>query len=349
MRMTEPEMKLLPTLPTLPITQRLGAALALLLLLMGLGTALSARQSYEQQQTLALLEQTALPSARLLHELTGQVDELRGLLALHLMLGGTAEATAMELQMRQRSLAIAQRLAALGPRLVDATERTHCDAVRASLALFIVEQDKLLALSRHGTQDAAVAAAARNLLTGPSQLAYQRLSADLAAWSAFVEQRTDQTSRQARALGAGLPLQLGLLAAVMLAGAALLAAAARAGAYPPAGKTAAGQAARSADAWADWPRRRRLVDLAGTVDRLAFEAHLLALNAAVVAAHQGQPGQAEQPAPAGSEEGVRHLAQRMAEATREVRSLLAGEPAPVAPAPPAGPTAVAAPAKVTAA
>ena len=336
-------------LQTLPINQRLGAALALLLLLMGLGTALSGRQSQEQQQTLALLAQTDLPSARLLHELTGHVDELRGLLALHLMLGGTAEATAMEQQMRLRRLAIEQRLAAFGPRLSDTTERTHFEAVSASLTQFIAEQDKLLAISRSGTQDAATAAAARKLLTGPSQLAYQRLSADLAAWSAYVEQRTDQTSRQARALGAGLPLQLALLAAAMLAGAAVLGAAVWADVRQPDVKQAAGQAARSADAGVDWPRRRRLVDLAGTVDRLAFEAHLLALNAAVVAARQGQPGQPDQPAPAGREEGVRHLAQRVAEATREVRQLLAGEPRPAAPAPVTSPAGAPAPAKVPAA
>ena len=348
-------MTLLQTLATLPISQRLGAALALLLLLMGLGTALASRQSQAQQQTLALLEQTALPSARLLHELTGQVDELRGLLALHLMLGGTAEAGAMAQQMRLRSLAITQRLAAFGPRLVDGTERTHCEAVSASLALFIAEQDKLLAMSRHGTQDAATAAAARKLLTGPSQLAYQRLSADLATWSAYVEQRTDQASRQARALGAGLPLQLALLAAVMLSGAAVLAMAAWAGLCQPGASLAAAQAARAAraastaQARADGPRRRRLVDLADTADRLAFEAHLLALNAAVAAARQGRPGQAEQPAPAGDEEGVRHLAHRVAETTRAVRQWLADEPALAALAPVAGAASASAQAKVPAA
>ena len=348
-------MTLLQTLATLPISQRLGAALALLLLLMGLGTALASRQSQAQQQTLALLEQTALPSARLLHELTGQVDELRGLLALHLMLGGTAEAGAMAQQMRLRSLAITQRLAAFGPRLVDGTERTHCEAVSASLALFIAEQDKLLAISRHGTQDAATAAAARKLLTGPSQLAYQRLSADLATWSAYVEQRTDQTSRQARALGAGLPLQLALLAAVMLSGAAVLAMAAWAGLCQPGASLAAAQAARAAraarkaQARADGPRCQRLVDLADTADRLAFEAHLLALNAAVAAARQGRPGQAEQPAPAGDEEGVRHLAHRVAETTRAVRQWLADEPALAALAPVAGAASASAQAKVPAA
>ena len=326
----------LPTLPSLPIGRGLGAALALLLLLMGLGTALSSRQSQEQLQTLALLEQTALPSARLLHELIGQVDELRGLLALHLMLGGTPEASALAQQMRLRRQAIEQRLAAVGPRLVDLAERTHFETVSASLRLFMTEQDRLLAISIKGTQDAATASAARHLLTGPSQLAYQRLSADLAAWWAYVEQRADQASRQARMLGAGLPVQLALLAAAMLAGAVVLAMAAWAGLCQPGASPAAAQAARAArkaQARADGPRRRRLVDLADTADRLAFEAHLLALNAAVAAARQGRPGQADQPAPAGDEEGVRHLAHRVAETTRAVRQWLADEPALAALAP----------------
>ena len=322
-------MKLLQSLPTwptlltlltLPIGPRLAGALALLLLLMGLGTALSSRQSEAQLQTLALLEQTALPSARLLHELSGHVDELRGLLALHLMLGGTAEATALAQQMQLRRQAIELRLAAFVSRLVDTTERAHFESVSASLAVFLAEQDQLLAITRRGTQDVAIAADARAQLTGPSQRASPRLSADLAAWSAYVEQRTDQASRQARMLGAGLPLQLALLAAAMLAVAALLAGAAWAGARQPGARQPAGQAARSADAWADWPRRRRLVDLAGTVDRLAFEAHLLALNAAVLAARQSQP------APTGHEEGLRHLARRVADVTATLRQLLAGDP-----------------------
>ena len=325
---------------------RLGAMLALWLLLMGLATALSSRQSQAQLQTLAQLEQTALPSTRLLHELIGHVDELRGLLALHLMLGGTAEAATLEQQMRLRHQAILRRLAGFGPGLVDVTERRHVEAVSASLSLFMAEQDKLLAITRRSGQDEASAAAARTLLAGPSQLAYQRLSADLAAWSAYVEQRTDQTSRQARALGAGLPLQLALLAAAMLA-AAMLAAAAALAAAADAGRAGAGQAATQAagggDAGADWSRRRRLVEVADTVDRLAFEAHLLALNAAVVAARQGQ---AEQPPASGREEGVRHLAHRVAEATRELRQLLASEAVQGVKAPVTGPAAASAGPKV---
>ena len=319
----------LPTLPTLPIGRGLGAALALLLLLMGLGTALSSRQSQEQLQTLALLEQTALPSARLLHELIGQVDELRGLLALHLMLGGTPEASALAPQMRLRRQAIEQRLAAFGPRLVDGTERTHFDAVSASLAVFLAEQDKLLAITRRGTQDAATAAAARTQLTGPSQLAYQRLSADLAAWSAYVEQRSDQAQRQARAGLASLPWLGAVQALLLLAAATVAALQLAAGRWPVAGGGAAAGVAQATDRWADWPRRRRLVDLADTVDKLAFEAHLQAVNAAVVAARQGVPGAV---VPAGQEEGLRHLARRVADTTQALRQLLAGEPLPAGPA-----------------
>ena len=127
-------------LSALPISPRLGALLLLLLLsMMGLATAMSMQQSREQQQHLAWMEATALPSARLLHELSAHVDELRGLLALHLMLGGSAEAASLEQQMQQRRDALSLRLKAFGQRLADATERAHFDGVSASLAAFVVE------------------------------------------------------------------------------------------------------------------------------------------------------------------------------------------------------------------
>ncbi len=304
-----------------PGGRRLAGALAALLLLVGLGSALAWQQAVGQQRQLAWLEQSALPSARQLHHLAAQVDDLRGLLALHLMLGGSREAAALDGQMQLRRQAIEMGLALAERGLGDANERAHFDAARASLGVFLAELDKLLALSRQGTQDAARAAAARALLTGPSLVAYQRLSADLAAWSAYVDQRSDLASRQARAAAAGLPLLLALQAALLLGAAGCLAWRLRCPAPPR--QAAALAAGRQ---WADWPRRRRLVDLAGTVDRLAAEARLMALNAAVVAARQPGPGQAlPSGSGSGSEEGLRHLAERVAQATQDVRALLVGD------------------------
>lgn len=318
-----------------PGSRRLAGALAALLLLVGLGSALAWQQAAVQQQQLAWLEQSALPP-RQLSQLSAQVDELRGLLALQLMLDGTHDGAAMDRPMQLRRQAIEMGLALTERGLGDATERAHFDATRASLAQFLAEFDKLLPLSRQATRHPAQAAAARALLTGPSQLAYQRLSADLAAWSAYVDQRSHQASRQARAAAAGLPLLLALQAVLVLGAAAGLAWHLRRNG-PPA--LAAGPVPDRQ--WADWPRRRRLVDLAGTVDRLAAEARLLALNAAVAAARQGAPGQAP---PTGSEEGLRHLAERVAQATQEVRALLVGDlpvgpDAGAAPGPGPGPVA----------
>ena len=264
-------MKLLPALPFGP---RLGGLLLLLLLsLLGLGTALSMQQSRQQLAHLAWMETTALPSARLLHELSAHVDELRGLLALHLMLGGSAEAGALEQQMQQRREAVSRRLAGFGPGVTDATERRHFEDASASLAQFVAAHDRLLALSRQGQRDPAAATAARQLLTGPAQLAYQRLSADLAAWSAYVEQRTDQAQRQARAGLAAGPWLLAAQAGVVLA-AMLLAALLLTGRLGPLPLAAAATANRRAALWADGPR---------------FDAHLQAVNAAVAAARDGAP------------------------------------------------------------
>ena len=317
----------------LKLAQRLRAALALLLLVMGLGSALALQQARSQQQQLAWVAQTALPSVRLLQEMSGQVDELRGLLALHLMLGGGTQARETEQQMGARRQAINQRLAGFEQRLVDATERTHLDAVQRSLAGFDAEYEKLLAISRQGLGDAASAATARALLIGPSQWAYQRLCTALAAWSAYLEQRSDQTSRQARAAADGLPLLLAAQAALMLGAALLLGGrlawqlASSAGTALFANAANAGSAAASVS-----PRLDGAVPglAAPTVSarRLAVEAQLLAINAAVAAARSGHPAdQAGQTAPSDSDEGLRHLAQRVTDATQALRQLLAAEPA----------------------
>ena len=326
----------------LKLAQRLRAALALLLLVMGLGSALALQQARSQQQQLAWLAQTALPSVRLLQEMSGQVDELRGLLALHLMLGGGAQARETEQQMAARRQAITQRLAGFEQRLVDATERTHLDAVQHSLAGFDAEYEKLLAISRQGLGDAASAATARALLIGPSQWAYQRLCAALAAWSAYLEQRSDQTSRQARAAADGLALLLAAQAALMLGAALLLggrlawqlASPVWAGArQASAGSALFANAANPGSAAASIsPRLDGAVPglAAPTVSarRLAVEAQLLAINAAVAAARSGDPAdQAGQTAPSDSDEGLRHLAQRVTDATLALRQLLAAEPA----------------------
>jgi len=282
--------------------RRLGGLLAVLLLVLALSAGLSVATAWPMQADAAQADDVILPSVRLVHEVVAAVDEVRGLAALHLMLRGTGELAEVEARLQAGRLKIERRMAASQRRLADDSERGHFQQVHASLTVFWAAQDRLLAASRRTADDPTAAALARALLGGESQQAFQQVRTDLEAWWAYTEQLAERTARQA-ASRAGTLAGLAVLQAVLAAAALLVAALLwRTRLAPP-----------PADG-----RRRAL-------DSLAFQAHLVALNAQVAAARSGDGGQL----PAAAADEVRQLAERLGMTAAEASALIAGTGQPL--------------------
>lgn len=292
---------------------RLRQLLVLLLLALALLAGVSVSHTHGLHAQTVQTETVRVPALKRVHELARQVDEQRGMAALHLTLQDEARRADIEERLQLGRKQIERRMAAFARQLTDAADHGHHRAVAASLADFWAAQDRLLAASRRAAADAANAAhaeQARALLTGESQAAFLRLRADIDAWWTALESAAMQQAQQAR-LDANLVVQL------VWAGAALAALALSVG-------------------WAvmRWPLAAPLADAAAGRMRLQAQAqlqdHLQALNDAVAAARRGEPGRA-----AGlSAQEARQLADRVATAAQGLRRLVGRAIPPGAAAPP---------------
>ena len=273
------------------------SALLLLALVLVTGVSLSMSRPFGQRET--EVDGPVLPSIRLVHEMTAAVDEARGLTALHLLRADAADQQVLEARLQASRLKIERRMAASRQRLADDTERGHFQRVRSLLGAYWSAQEHLLAASRRAADEPANAAQARALLAGESQQAFQQLRDALEAWWAYTDElaaRAAQTGAEQARTRQGL-LGLQMLLAVALAATCAMAwrRAARVGAAPVAAPGPDGQA----------------------IGRLALQAHLLSLDAAVIAARSGVAGQP--PEAVGRE--VRQIADRLEAAAAELQAL----------------------------
>ncbi len=291
-----------------PPATRLRQLLVLLLLALGLLAGVSVSQSRDVEAQVVAQAAVVLPTLQQARLLAGQIDDQRGMAALHLTLRDDAERGALEDRLQASRQQVERRMQGQARRLQNDADRRHHAAVKASLAAFWTTQDRLLAASRQSTQDPAAAALARQLLTGEAQQAYERLRADLEAWWTATEQAAAQAAGDAVALAQRITLLVwaqGALVALALAVAwALLHLPARPLPPPP----------------------------TDPLDSGAARQHLQVLNAAVATARRGEPGRA-----AGlSALEARHLAEQVDGAARGLRRLIDRPAAGAATAPAAG-------------
>lgn len=297
---------------SIPPGARLRPLLVLLLLALCLLAGVSVSQTHALHADAQQAAVVVVPALKQVHALARQVDEQRGMAALHLTLDNAERRSDLEDRLHAGRLQIERRMAAFAQRLDDDTDRAHHRSVAAALAAFWAAQDQLLAASRRGAADAAAAQQARSLLTGPAQQAYLQLRAAIEAWWSTLEGAAIRQAEQASTTAHRLLQLVWAVAALAALGVAL--------------------------AWAQWRVLRRPASVPAGGPALPADAalrgqlhgHLQALNAAVSAARRGEPGRA-----AGlSAHEARHLADQVAGAAQGLRQLI---DRPVRP--PAGPAA----------
>ena len=292
-----------------PSATRLRQLLVLLLLALGLLAGVSVSQSRDVEAQVVAQATVVLPAIQQARLLASQIDEQRGMAALHLTLRNDAERAALEDRLQASRTQVERRMQAQDRRLQHDTDRRHHAAVQASLAAFWAVQDRLLAASRQTAHDPAAAALARQLLAGEAQQAYERLRADLEAWWLGTEQAAGQAAADAAALAQRVTLLVWAQAALV----ALALAVAWALLHLP-------------------PPRSLAPPPADPLDSGAARQHLLALTAAVATARRGEPGRA-----AGlSALEARHLAEQVDGAAQGLRRLIDRPAAGSATAPEAG-------------
>ena len=282
----------MPLASPISASPRLRRWSALLLLALALVTGVSLSMTRLSGARLAEIDELVLPSLRLVHEMTWVVEEARGLSALHLLRADPAEQRHLEGRLQAAQQRIERRMVVSRQRLADDIERRHFQRVRASLTAYWVAQDRLLAASRQAVDRPPAAAQARTLLGGDSQAAFQQLRADLDAWWAY----TDELAGVARVQGASQARQQQLLLVVQTLlvlglGACWWAArpTRRAGARTP---VAPSSVPPTVPTGPTVPAELPAVSL----EPLAIQARLLALNAAVAAARGGALGPSATPA-----------------------------------------------------
>lgn len=199
-----------------------GAAISVLLIVCAILTAVSAWQANRLDAPDDGEAMDSTDIAAPMRQMLRRLDQVRGLEALHLLVGSSAEQRALESEIAAQRRAIAATLARCRTAADDGVDLALGAAVRAGFTAYWGLQDRLLAVSRRALADRAAAGEARQLFDRDAQAIVDRLRDQLDRWWSHRETRLRE-ALQARSAGAARALWLvAFLGALTLAIGALL-------------------------------------------------------------------------------------------------------------------------------
>jgi methyl-accepting chemotaxis protein len=181
------------------IGSRLALAFGLLLALLALTDLAALLQARRLQANNATYANDVVPSARVVHQIVGALDEARRLD----WQAGYVEDAASRAEVARRVGEARKRMdagfAAYASMVSDAEDRRLLDETRAAVAAYDGMQDKLLAAANAGFADAAQREAAQKLIVGELRVGYRNASKAAQAWWEFNERYADATLHEGEA------------------------------------------------------------------------------------------------------------------------------------------------------
>jgi len=258
------------------------------------------------------------PAKQLVHEAEQQIVQLAGLLADETRTTVAQQAQTARLAWGVFAAALLVAVLLVVP-LTLANMASICRPIDQSrrLAERIATGDLSVELSDQGADEAAhllqALAAMQTALRG---IVGQVASAEVATGNTDLSQRTEQTASNLQQTASAIEQLAGNVRQSADAAAQANQLAASASAVAQRGGAVVAQVVSTMDEINH--SSKRIADIIGTIDGIAFQTNILALNAAVEAARAGEQGRGF--AVVAGE--VRSLAQRSAEAAREIKSLI---------------------------
>ncbi|MES2956857.1 MAG: methyl-accepting chemotaxis protein [Pseudomonadota bacterium] len=183
----------------LKIGARLGAAFAILLVLLAALAAFGAMKIGATNNHVEAFSENLVPSLKLVDKLRAAVGDMRRVESQHLLLNTEKDKDEFEARIAKSHTTIEALIKDYDKLAVDEQDKKNLKALQTAVATYALEWNKLRPLSRQAMGDATKLEEARKLMFGESRKAYGAVSAAVEELWTYNEVLGDKAAKEANA------------------------------------------------------------------------------------------------------------------------------------------------------